>query len=115
MNDYDLINELAATTAKLDEAVRLMAKYGREFAQADHDYKVLLAQQMLVLKSQGMSVTLIEKVVFNIKEVADARLKRDIAETMYDSAKENINKLKLQARLLDNQIGREWTQSGGTI
>lgn len=107
----DLINELTMLSGKLDEAVRLMAKYGREYAQAEHDYKVALAQTALKLRAGDMPVTLIDKVVYGEKEVADKRLKRDIAEAMYNSAKENINKLKLQIRIVDAQASREWQRS----
>ena len=51
-------------------------------------------------------MTLIDKVVYG--DCADKRLKRDIAETMYKTAQENINSIKLQIRILDNQIAREW-------
>ena len=108
MSDFTLINELTALSAKLDEAVRLMARYGREYAQAEHDYKVQLSQTALRLRADDMPVTLIDKVIYGFKDVADKRLKRDIAEVMYASSKENINKLKLQMRIIDGQVDREY-------
>lgn len=107
MSDFTLINELAELSAKLDEAVRLMARYGREYAQAEHDYKVQLSQTALTMRANDMPVTLISQVIYGKPEVAEKRLKRDIAEAMYSSSKENINKLKLQIRILDSQIERE--------
>lgn len=104
---YDLINALNSETARLTQAVRLMAKYGKEMAQAEHDYKVALMQEALRLRDSGMPVTLIDKVVYG--KVAKKRMDRDIAESMYKTAQENINSIKLQIRVLDAQISREWT------
>ena len=35
-------------------------------------------------------------------------IKRDIAETMYQTNLEYINTTKLQLRILENQLQREW-------
>ena len=107
----DLINRLSELSLKLDQAIRTLAKFGKEYAESERDYKVALSQKALMLRDSGMAVTLIDKVVYGEKEVADKRFKRDFAEVMYKSALENINSIKLQIRILDNQLSREWTQS----
>lgn len=106
MSGVTLFNEVAEYTDKLSDGVRLMAKYGREFAQKEHDYKVELAKEALRLKDSGMAVTLIDKVVYG--NVAEKRFERDVAEVMYKTSQENINSIKLRLRLLDAQIAREW-------
>ena len=103
-----MINELGDLSAKLDVSVRYLAKAGKEYAQAEHDYKVALAQTALRLRADDMPVTLIDKVIYGERAVAEKRLNRDIAETMYQVARENINKLKLQIRIIDGQIDREF-------
>jgi len=108
----DLINELNELSIRLPALVDQLEKYGRERAQAEHDYKVQLRQEALKLRADGMAVTLIDKVVYGVPAVADKRLKRDIAETMYKSAQESINTLKLRMRLVDAQIQREWNSNG---
>lgn len=113
--DITQINALNDLSVKLHESVRLMAKYGREYASAERDYKVTLAQTALKLRADDMPVTLIDKVVYGQKSVAEARMKRDIAEVMYTAAKENINSLKLQIRIMDAQINREWNMNGRTL
>lgn len=55
-----------------------------------------------------MPVTLINQIIYGIPEVANKRFKRDVSETMYNVALENINSLKLQMRILENQLSREW-------
>lgn len=72
----------------------------------EQKYKIALSEEALRLKNQGMAVTLIDKVIYG--RVAEQRFKRDTAEVMYKTAQENINSIKLQMRILDSQINREW-------
>lgn len=104
-----MINEMNALSEKLTQAIRLLAKYGKEYAGAERDYKVKLAQESLSLKDNGMAVTLIDKVVYG--KAANERFKRDVAEVMYKTAQENVNSIKLQIRILNDQISREWGRS----
>lgn len=104
----DLIMDVQALIAKLNTSIKMLRKTGTEFAEAERDYKILLRQEALKLKDSGMAVTLIDKTVYGIKSVAEARFKRDVASAIYDANKESINVLKLQIRILDNQIAREW-------
>ena len=55
-----------------------------------------------------MAVTLIDKVVYGVPEVADKRFKRDVAVSMYETAKENINVLKTNIRILETQYKIEY-------
>ena len=104
----DLIMDVQALIAKLNTSIKMLRKTGTEFAEAERDYKILLRQEALKLKDNGMAVTLIDKAVYGSKNVADARFKRDVAEATYKANQESINVLKLQIRILDNQIAREW-------
>lgn len=58
-----------------------------------------------------MPVSMISTVIYGIKEVANLRFKRDVAEVVYNANQENINSLKLQIRILENQIQRELGQT----
>ena len=108
----DLINELNDLSIKLSLSGKQMERYGKELAEAEREYKITLREEALKLRAEGMAVTLIDKIVYGDKEVADKRLKRDIAETMYKTAQESINTLKLKMRILDAQIQREWHSNG---
>lgn len=106
--DPQMINRLNDLTEKLSSGIRLMARYGKELAEAERDYKVELRKEVLRLRSQGEAVTVIQQCVRGSGKVPELRFKRDTAQVMYDTAKENINVLKLQTRLLESQIDREW-------
>ena len=110
MDGLKAINELNELSEKLQQGIKLMGRYGREYAEAERDYKIMLSQKALELRAQEMPVTLIDKVVYG--KVAEERFKRDTAEIMWKTAIENVNTLKLQIRILDNQISREWGNNG---
>lgn len=106
--DPELVNRLNDLTYKLTQGIKLMGRYGREFAQAEHDYKIELAKEAMRLRSTDMPVTQINLVIYGSNNVPKLRFKRDEAQVMYETSKENINVLKLQMRLLESQIDREW-------
>lgn len=107
----DLINEISAKTALLDKAVTQFGVRGRTFAQAEHDYRVALSKRILEHRAEGMPVTIISDVCRGEPEIARLRLERDIAETVYKSALEAIQSYKLQIRILDAQVEREWSRA----
>lgn len=85
-----------------------MRENGTAYAQAEKDYKVLLRQECLKLRDEGMAVGMIDKTCYGIPSVAEARFRRDVAEAVYKANQEAINSIKLQMRLLESQINREW-------
>ena len=105
---YDLYQELQNKTQQLDISIKQLRKSGTEYAQAERDYKILLREQVLKLRDEGMAVGIIDKTCYGIPTVAEARFKRDIAEVVYKANLEAINSIKLQLRLIENQISREY-------
>lgn len=106
--ESDLYLELQEKTRQLDISVRSLRTTGTERANAERDYKILLRSECLRLRDEGMPVSLIAMVVYGIEEVADARRERDIAEAVYEANLEAINSIKLQMRLIEGQLDREW-------
>ena len=111
MMGADLYFELQAKSEQLDRSVKQLRKSGTDYAQAEKDYKVLLRQECLRLKDEGMAIGLIDKTCYGIPSVAEARFKRDVAEAVYKANLEAINSTKLQLRLIEGQLQREWVQS----
>ena len=106
---YDLIDEIQVLRKQLDVSVKQLRKTGTEYAKAERDYKVLLRQECLRLRDEGMAVGMITLSVYGIPSVAEARFKRDVAEAVYKANQESINSIKLQLKLIDSQISREWS------
>ena len=108
----ELFNDIQELIEKLNVAIKSLAKKGQELAEAERDYKITLRQEALKLRQEkNMAVTLINQIIYGIPEVADKRFKRDIAEAMYQTNLEYINTTKLQLRILENQIQREWSKN----
>lgn len=111
----DLEIELAQKKKQLDASILELRQSGTAYAQAERDYKVLLRQECLKLRDEGMAIGMIDKTCYGIPSVAEARFKRDVAEAVYRANQEAINSLKLQIRLIENQKQREWGNNGGQI
>lgn len=101
----DDLNELIK---KLDGGITSLEKNGRILAQADRDYRVALRKEILLLREFKTPVSVISDLCRGKEDIAELRFKRDVAETIYNTNLEAINAWKLQIRILENQIGREW-------
>lgn len=100
--------ELQMKMRELDACLRELRKNGSAWAQAEHDYKVELYRQTIAMKDKGVAATIVNIVCRGIPKVAKLRLERDMALVTYKANVEAINIRKLQCRLIDNQIGREF-------
>lgn len=105
---YDLYSELTIKTKDLDTCVKQLRRTGTDFAEKERAYKVKLREECLKLRDEGMAIGMIDKVCYGIPSVAEARFQRDMAEVVYKANLEAINSIKLQMRLIEGQIQREW-------
>ena len=106
--ESDLLQEIGAKSAMLDAAIRQLGIRGRAYAEAERNYRVAMRKKVMEERANGTPVTIMSDLCRGDPEIANLRLERDIAQTVYESAKEAINAYKLQIRLLDNQLEREW-------
>ena len=109
----DLYQELQQKTRELDIAVNDLRRAGLTYSACERDYKILLRTECLRLRDDKYPIGLIDKICYGIPSVAEARFQRDVAETQYKVNMERINSLKLQMRLIESQISREWSVSNG--
>lgn len=110
----DLVEQLFNLQNKLNASIGRLAETGRKFAEAERDYKIKLRTEALKLRAEkNMPVTLIAQIIYGVPEVAQLRFERDIAETIYNTNQEHINSTKLQMRILESQIQREWGNRNG--
>ena len=104
----DLYNELESKIQELEISIRSLRKTGQNYAEAERDYKILLRQEVLKMRDEGQAIGVITLTCYGIPSVAEARFKRDTAEAIYKANQESINSIKLQLRLLESQIQREY-------
>lgn len=107
----DLLEAITKLINELDVSVKQLRKSGTERAEAERKYKICLKQEALKLREEGMPVTLIDKVIYGVREVADLRFDRDVKETVYQANLEAINSTKLKLRIVNEQYEREWGQA----
>lgn len=105
----DLYEELNKKIQQLETSVKMLRQSGTDYAQAEHDYKIKVATKVFEMKDNNIPATLINLTVYGDKEVAKLRFDRDIKEVIYKANQESINSLKLQLRLIESQLNREWS------
>lgn len=109
MISIDLLNELQNLTKQLSNSLKQLRTNGIKLAEAEKEYKIAVNKKALLLRSEDMPVTLIQQVIYGYEDIAQLRFLRDSADVVYRANMEAINTLKLQIRIISNQIEKEWT------
>ena len=108
----ELILEIQRLRKDLDRSIKELWRSGMNRAQTERDYKLLLRTECLKLRAEGMAIGMIDKICYGIPSVAEARFERDVAESVWTANIEAINSIKLQLRLAEQQLQREWGANG---
>lgn len=103
----DLYGELWLKLRQLDWCVKQLRVNGSKLADAEREYRIRFRAECLALRDEGMPVTLIQLTAYGVPEVAELRHERDEAQITYDANRDAINAIKLEIRVIDNQIQRE--------
>lgn len=72
------------------------------------EYKEMVSKESLRLRDEGMPVTLIDKVIYGLPSISTLRFQRDCADVVYNANQEAINVKKLQIKIIQKQIDKEW-------
>lgn len=104
----DLFNDLQTKIKELEISIKSLRQNGTNYAKAEKEYKILLRQECLKLRDEGMAIGMIDKTCYGIPSIAEARFRRDVAETIYKANLEAIQSIKLQMRIIEGQLNREW-------
>ena len=106
MDLYETLNKL---TDLLNKALSELGKRGREYADCYKNYRVAVAKELLRLRhEENMPVTIAYDVARGNEEVAELKRKEIISESLYKSCQEAINSYKLQIKIIQEQINREY-------
>lgn len=112
MDGVELLNQLNTMNKELNRSLNSLAKLGKEYAGTERDYRKALRKSYLIERNKGTPVTIISDLCRGEDEIADLKYDRDCADTMYKACLEGIQILKLQLRLVETQIDREWGRRG---
>ena len=104
----DLANELQEKCRYLDNSIKMLRKTGSDYAKAYTDYRVALAKELLLLKNEGFAITLAGDIARGKPEIARLKFEEISKEAIYKANLEAINARKLEIKLIENQIQREF-------
>lgn len=107
----DLWNELQRLLDELRASLKQLRENGSNYASSEQAYKMALRQHVLELREMGEPVGIINLVCYGDENVSELRRIRDCAEAVYKANQEAINVLKLQIRIVENQMEREWSNA----
>ncbi len=105
----DLIERMKELTDLLNAALSEFKNRGMAYAKAYANYRKMLAQELLKLKAEGMPVTIAYDIARGKEEIANAKEQEIITECLYKSCQEAINSYKLQIKILQEQINKEYS------
>ncbi len=105
----NLLNQIIELSQKLDKALHNIPKVARDYAEAQSKYRTLLAETVLRLQDEGKPVTNLQIIARGKKDVAQAKVNEITSEALYKATLEAINVYKLQIRILEGQMQREWS------
>lgn len=103
------INDLERMISELNVSVRALRTTGQEYAKAYTEYRELLSKELLLVREQGIPAAMCSDVARGKPHIAKAKFNEICKEAIYKANLESINALKLQIKILNEQLGREWT------
>lgn len=105
----DLVNELNNKCKLLDIQVANLKKTGSDYAKAYTSYRMALAKELMILKDEGFAITLAGDIARGKPEIARLKFQEISTEALYKANLESINCLKLEIKILQEQVNKEWT------
>lgn len=94
----EIIQEMRHTKNRMDKVIKEVYKQAKLKDAAEREYRQSLAQAILKLKAEGVQATLIPDIARG--QTADLKFSRDIAKSLYDSARDSMETLRTEASLL---------------
>lgn len=93
-------NELYQAASRLSKGSKELFSLAKEFAEAERDYRRALAVEIVKLKSEGQSVTLINDIARG--NCAELKFNRDCAEAKYQSGRDSLKAIETQVSALQS-------------
>ena len=104
----DLFSELMEKSRLLDNSIKMLRKTGSDYAKAYTDYRVALAKELMILKNEGYAITLAGDIARGKPEIAHLKFEEISKEAIYKANMESINVLKLQIKIIQEQLNKEY-------
>ena len=108
MSGQDLRNSLNEIQTCLKDSLSKSRSRGLELAECERAYRLGRAKEVRKEKALGTASTIMKDLVDGNTEVAELRFKRDTALVLYKSAQDAINVYKLNLRVIQEDMQREY-------
>lgn len=108
---FDLWDALNEERESAKAALEEIKELGIKKAEAEAKYQTAKNKTALLLKAEGYPATMLQMILKGDERVSFAMFERDCAVAEYDAARESLNYHKLNARFIEAQIEREWSQA----
>lgn len=108
----DLYNELQEKCRLLDNSIKMLRKTGSDYARAYSNYRIELAKELMRLKDEGYAITLAGDVARGKPDIAHLKFLEISTEAIYKANMESINVLKLEIKIIQEQLNKEY---GGNV
>ena len=92
-----------------------LSEKGENKARAEKEYRVSKAQKILELRSEGESVTLTTDLATGSEDVAELKMKRDIAETEWYVCKSKIDHVSSRMNDLRTMLVQRRKEAEGVL
>ncbi|WP_077325751.1 hypothetical protein [Virgibacillus siamensis] len=80
------------TSTRIDNATVTIYKLAKERSETEYEYRKALGQEIARLKAEGTPVSIIGDIARG--NTAELKLKRDMADSMYTSARDSMKALQ---------------------
>lgn len=104
----EIYEEMQQKINQLNVAIKELATTGSQYSKSYTQYRIALAQEIVRLKDEGMAITLCYDIARGKPDIARLKFAEIRDEALYKANQENINALKLQIRILESQLEREY-------
>ncbi len=101
----DIGQAIYDTSQQIQKGVKSLYSHAKAYAEAEHEYRLALAKEIMRLRDEKMPVSLINNVARG--NLADLKYKRDLAEVTYKTAKDILQALQSQLSGLQTLYKRQ--------
>ena len=98
----EIITLMQHINSRLTDAIKEQYTQAKAMSAAEKEYKVALAHKILELRTEGVPVTIINDLARGDERIAELRFKRDLARSLYETAKEGMRSLRVEANVLQS-------------
>lgn len=107
----ELFLEAKEIEKQLNIALSTLRENGIKYCEAERQYQMAKSKEIMKLKQEGYPITLIPQVVKGIEKIAELDFERNKCEVVYKANLEAINIKKLELRVKESEIEREYNNA----